>query len=166
MHVFQSDHATVAQQFAAPAGRFAGFRDRAAMMDELGLLVLGIVLTAGSAYFFMRKRERYRSWVRTTGTVLELASYSRDHPVSFSGGGKFAPRLSFVTASGETIEFKSPVYSNNRPAVGSKIVLLYDPGNPQEVVFDRFLYRHFQEMIGFAFGIGCLQIYVMMKFLV
>jgi hypothetical protein len=138
------------------------------MTMELGFLVTGIVLTAGSAYFFMRKRERYRSWVRTTGTVIELSSYSRDHPFRNSGGGNgstYAPRVSFTTRSGERIEYKSSLYSNHPPAVGSKVVLLYDPGNPREAVLDRFFERHFLELTGFAFGIGCLQTYVMMKFL-
>jgi uncharacterized protein DUF3592 len=109
------------------------------------LLGLGML---GAAYLAIATRRDVATAARADGTVIELIE-SRD-----ADSQSFHPRVRFITAKGESVEFTSSVGSN--PAgfdIGEHVTVLYDPSDPQGARIDSFVQLWFVPLFLGGFGL-------------
>lgn len=136
------------------------------MFTNLFMLVGGIAALVAAAVIFRRKTERFRHWLSASGIVTELIPQWREQ----SRGGRtevFSPRISFRTASGESVEFISS--ESSKPAiaaVGQTLRVRYDPANPQEAMIDSLLSRHMAEILLLTTGLSLVTIFIYERFAV
>jgi len=97
--------------------------------------IIGAGVLAGGTYLAYRQYDFLQSAVTAKGRVLEMVSRSRS-----KGKTSYAPKVSFKTAEGKTVEFTSKL-SSSPPSygVGETVDVLYDPAEPQSAEVKGFL---------------------------
>jgi Protein of unknown function (DUF3592) len=117
------------------------------------LLVFGFIVVVVAVILHAIRRRQYRSWLRTTGRVLELVASRNDN----NGVLTHAPRIEFTTAAGERMIVLIGTFSSPPSAqVGEMVTVLYDPSVPKDAVLDRWFHRHGAEALLFLLGIFLL----------
>ena len=127
------------------------------------LLVGGIAAILFSVFGFIVNRRRYQRWVKTSGTIIEAIKVERISP-DRPNMPTYSPKVSFRTATGESVEFVSEVSSYPPPVVGSIVPVLYDPNDPKEAELDRFMSKYLLVVVAFFGGIVMVGIYLIEKF--
>ncbi len=80
---------------------------------------IGVVCVLIAWIMYMRRRDLYDDWMQETATVTEIID-SATH-------GTLRTRLTFPLPSGQTVTCELPVSGY---AVGQRLPIVYDPGNP------------------------------------
>ena len=119
------------------------------------LLVAGL-----SAVSFFVKRARYRRWIQTSGIVIEIVP--REIQTESRQYVALRPRISFRTATGQTVEFLSSVSSSQ--SVGDSVAVLYEPTDPREATTEGFMARQLPEIVVFAVSMTGVLMYAYERF--
>ncbi len=123
--------------------------------------LMGMLFSTGT---FFLKRAADRRLSKTSGVVTELTRHiDSDEDSDEENESKiptYAPKVSFQTSLGETVEFTSTVYSSRAPAIGSKVTVLYDPNDLKDATIDTFANKFGFEICIFCAGLIVLSIYV------
>jgi|GEM_PF-3993056 len=116
------------------------------------LLTIGLSLTAISLLVSWLKVRRYRRYANAPGVVIEVVECISD----LKNETTFAPKISFKTDLGQTVEFVSSLSSSWKPTVGKSVMVLYDPADPKDATVDEFFTKYFVQLIFLAFGLTSL----------
>ena len=111
----------------------------------------GPAMLGGAGYLVVETRRDIAAGASADGTVIDLI-VERDS----DGDDIYYPRVRFMTAAGESVEFTGSVGS--RPAafdIGEAVAVLYDPAKPRNARIDSFFQLWFGPLIlgflGFVF---------------
>ncbi|MGH3116925.1 MAG: DUF3592 domain-containing protein [Gaiellales bacterium] len=96
-------------------------------------LVLGVVFLVVAAVTLVLTLRFVAGAERATGTVIDL---SRE--TDSEGEVVFYPVVSFTTAEGRTLEFRSSSGSSFPPQPGDRVEVLYDPDDPKDARLSGF----------------------------
>ncbi len=104
------------------------------------LLAVGALFLLGSAWSYSNSQEKLNTWMRTTGTIVELVHNSGGS----DGSSTYCPRFTFVSDDGHQHSVTSTTGSNP-PAfqVGQEVEVLYSPEKPAEAEINSFLELYF-----------------------
>ena len=123
--------------------------------------LIGSALLVVAVWLYSRERGFAAGALRADGEVVAL-DFSRNS----DGGGSYHPVIRFVTARGESIQYRSNT-GCNPPCydVGERVAVLYDPGQPTRARSATFFGQHLGSFIfgvlGLVFGaIGYIWLYV------
>ncbi len=90
----------------------------------------GAVLAVVCVLFVVLDNDFRGKAVPADGQVIAVTSkHNRKHHT-------YAPVVRFSTADGRTVEFTNRVYRSDKPTVGARIPVLYDPADPQDARVD------------------------------
>ena len=113
--------------------------------------LVGLGMLGGAGYLVVDTRRDIAAGVSADGRVIDLIA-ERDS----DGDDMYYPRVRFVTAAGEPVEFTGSVGSS--PAafdIGEAVAVLYDPADPGDARIDSFFQLWFGPLIlgflGFIF---------------
>jgi hypothetical protein len=130
------------------------------------VLVLGLILMGLGAVLFGRQRVYLRQALTATGVVVELLPMQKsgDYRIKRTASGLevqrkylYRPVIRFKAANGRTHKFMANVSSRPAPyQVGEQVEVIYDPNKPHKAYINRFLYRWFQVLMVFGFGVFLL----------
>jgi hypothetical protein len=101
-----------------------------ATVAGLVLFAVGIVMGAGALEVDRKDRESRQTYAAGDGTVV--AQIKRPA----GGESAVAPIIAFATGSGERISFTGPVVDPSAYPLGTKVPVLYVPGNPADAKID------------------------------
>jgi hypothetical protein len=96
-------------------------------------LVLGVVFLVVAVVTLVLTLRFVAGAEHATGTVIDL---SRE--TDSEGEVVFYPIVSFTTAKGRTLEFRSSTSSSFPPQPGDRVEVLYDPDDPQDARLSGF----------------------------
>jgi Protein of unknown function (DUF3592) len=110
----------------------------------LGLFfIAGLGMLGGAGYLIVDTRRDIAAGTRADGIVIDLI-VERDS----DGDDMSYPRVRFMTAAGESVEFTGSVGS--RPAafdIGEAVAVLYDPAKPRDARIDSFFQLWFGPLV-------------------
>ena len=119
---------------------------------SVGLIfgIVGILLLAIAAFFFMRTRTFIGRAKEAKGTVIQM-EYRRN---SSSSSGAYAAVYQFKTSDGQTI-IKQDTLASNPPRfkVGQVLDVLYEPDNPNRATINTWMSLYFLPALLAALGV-------------
>lgn len=127
-------------------------------MTHPAALILGALAITWSLAVFLLKRNRFRRWFRASGIIVGIVPIKGNDPEDPHNITPH-PRITFTTASGQTVEFVPSSYSALQ-GVGDNVTVLYDPSDPKNAIVDGFIRRHMGESLLFCLGLGVAAFYV------
>ena len=96
---------------------------------------MGAVMLAIAGGLFMHERHITRTFVHTTGQVVDMAEPER----RVRGADLHSAVVQFKTAGGQVVTFvQGSSSTGNTLAFSDTVGVLYDPANPQRAVVDTF----------------------------
>jgi hypothetical protein len=122
----------------------------------LGLLGM---LFASLMFFF--KRAAYQRCSKATGIIIGLVEAKGD--ASDGRTVTYSPKVSFQTVAGQQVEFVSSVSTFPAPVLGSKVTVLYDPNDLDDVTLDGTTNKYLFEMVIFGMGFIAILIWVIQQ---
>lgn len=133
--------------------------NRTVTLISVVFILVALFIGSTAAFFAVQQYQFSQTAVKATGTVVELVRH-----VSNKGGVSYYPIISFTDSTGNKVEFKSDVSSDDSQ-IGSSVPVVYDPLASQTAYVDNFMGRWFLPvfMAGFAVvfgGVGAGTAYV------
>ena len=108
----------------------AARRRRTPLLAGIVFVGAGAVLAAVCVLFVVLDNDFRGKAVPADGQVIAVTSkYNRKNHT-------YAPVVRFSTSDGRTFEFTNKVYRSDKPTVGTKIAVLYDPADPTDARVD------------------------------
>ena len=125
------------------------------------LLLIGLALLVGGAYFIKRQVDFKRHSLPSIGTVIDYEPL-RQSTNSFSRRAR--PIIQFVTADGRKIIFTNRSLWGAGPTIGSRQKIIYNPEAPSEAMIDSWIYVYLWPLI--TTGMGLIFVFSIIPFLI
>lgn len=122
-------------------------------MEFIVYLCFAVSLLVGAGVIAWRQMALIRAGAKTTGTIV---GWEKDEDSYF-------PLIEYKRPDGSIISFRSETGWGWRVRpVGSKVPVVYDPGNPSRAEIDRFSYRWLAPiaiaLLAVVFAVAVLQV--------
>jgi Protein of unknown function (DUF3592) len=120
----------------------------------VGVFFAGIVFAAVGIYGVVYNLRLRRRGVRTTGSIVDVERRFNPDP---NVGTAYHPVLEFRTADGAQVRAVASEGSGTPPAIGKRVPVLYDPGNPSVAEINTIIGRG-TWLAGLAAAVGLVLI--------
>jgi len=118
-------------------------------------LLFGLGLLVGGGYFAERKREFIAKSVAVPGQVIENERVQWTDNRRGSSRTSYRAIVSFIDQRGQAFTHRDTIAMNPPPfRVGERVMVFYDPENPQKAMIDRGAKNYL--IPGIALGLGAL----------
>ena len=98
---------------------------RPGVFGSLVIVAVGVTFFV-AGLFVHRSYSPYADGTSTTGTITDVRSGRGD-----DGKTMYTAVYTFTTADGREVSFEDPASSSNRPALGARVDVSYQPASPE-----------------------------------
>jgi len=127
-------------------------------MSRISALLLGLAFVVAALYFARETHTLQRDGGRAIGTIVDERTQRKltVSPTSTQFSVTHAPIVEFADKSGQTLRFKSKLWSSGSAGVGEQVAVLYNKADPADARIDSFLENWFLTIVLGILGVCSL----------
>jgi len=128
--------------------------------------IVGLVPLCLGLYVYSERRNFVSTAIESEGEVVEIVRASSKARTGGDDLNSYAPKVRFVTASGEAVEFQASVSSGDPGyRVGDRAAVLYLPDSPEGAIINSFFHLWLAPTLLLGLGGGCTVLGVLLALL-